>query len=274
MPEEAPKATPAPDRTDQMSFLEHLEELRWRIIKALIGIVVGVIISFIFKDFIVDTVLLGPTRSDFFIYELLRVDAVDLTLQSRKLPGQFFTFIGVLFVTGFIIGSPIFIYQVWSFIAPALEQKEKRSTFLSTFFITFFFLMGVSFGYFILVPFALQFFTQFTISDMVRNDFDINQYFSNLAVWVLSCGFVFQVPVISYALSRIGLLTPVFLRTYRRHSIVACLILAAFLTPPDPVSQILIALPLTILYEFSIRVSALANKHREQALEKAFKESE
>lgn len=273
---EPPKAVQPPDRTDQMSFLEHLEELRWRIIKGFIGILVGVTVSFIFSDFVIDTILLGPTKADFFMYDIIKVDAIDLTLQSRKLPGQFFTFWGMLFVSGFLIGSPIFIYQLWAFIEPALESKEKWKTVVSALAITFCFLVGVAFGYLILLPFALQFFASFSISDsgIVRNDFDINAYFSSLATWVVSCGVIFQIPIVSYALSKIGLLTPVFLRTYRRHALVGCLIMAALLTPPDPVSQILIAMPLAVLYEFSIWVSAFAVKRREKELERAITGSE
>lgn len=271
-----PEVVKPEDRTDQMSFLEHLEELRWRIIKGLLGILVGVIVAFIFSDFVIDKVLLGPTRADFFMYDIIRVDSIDLSLQSRKLPGQFFTYWGMLLVSGFVIGSPIFFYQIWAFIEPALESKEKWKSILSTMIITFFFLSGVAFGYLILVPFALQFFASFNISasGIVRNDFDINEYFSSLAMWVVSCGIVFQIPVLSYALSKIGLLTPAFLRKYRRHAMILALVVSALLTPPDPISQILIATPLTILYEFSIWVSYLANKRREKELKEAFGETE
>lgn len=269
MQSKPPKAKKPADRTATMSFLEHLEELRWRIIKGLIGVLVGLIIAFVFSDFFVKEVLLGPTRSDFFMYDILRVDAINFELQSRRLPGQFFTFWGTLFVMGFVIGSPVFIYQMWSFVEPALERSEKKKSFFSAFFITLFFLMGVSFGYLILVPFALQFFAQFQISDIIRNDFDINAYFSSVSMWVISCGIIFQIPVISYALSKIGLLTPEFLRKYRRHSIVFALVIAAFLTPPDPISQVLIAVPLTVLYEFSIWVSRFAVRKRKKEINEA-----
>lgn len=266
---EPPKAKKPADRTGTMSFLDHLEELRWRIIKGLIGVLVGVTIAFVFSDFFVEKVMLGPTRADFFMYDVLRVDAVNFELQSRRLPGQFFTFWGTLFVMGFVIGSPIFIYQIWAFVEPALESREKRKTFFSTFFITFFFLLGVAFGYLILVPFALQFFAQFQISDIIRNDFDINEYFSSVSMWVVACGIIFQIPVVSYSLSKIGLLTPDLLRKYRRHSIVFALVISAMLTPPDPISQVLIALPLTVLYEMSIWISRYAMRKRKKELEEA-----
>tara|TARA_R110002124_G_scaffold252236_4_gene417540 strand:+ start:3027 stop:3854 length:828 start_codon:yes stop_codon:yes gene_type:complete len=274
MKKDPPKAPKPKDRTNEMSFLEHLEELRWRIIKGIAGVFLGVIVAFIFSDFFVNEVLLGPAKSTFFMYDIIRIDAIDLTLQSRKLPGQFFTFWGVLFIVGFIIGSPILFYQLWSFVEPAFEKSTKIKTFVSTFFITVFFLMGVSFGYLILVPFALQFFTQFQISEVIRNDFDINAYFSSLTTWVISCGMIFQIPILSYSLSKIGILTPELLKKFRRHAVIASLILAAFLTPPDPISQILIGIPLVVLYEFSIVISRFAVKQRKRDLEKTFAENE
>ncbi len=270
MQENPPKAKPPKDMANNMSFLEHLEELRWRLIKGLAGISVGIIVTVIFSDFVIDELLLGPTRADFFMYDLIGVEANDLALQSRRLPGQFFAYWGAVFITGAIAGSPIFFYQMWQFIEPALEITEKKSAFFNSVFISFFFFLGVSFGYLILVPFALQFFTSFTISDVVRNDFDINAYFSSVSLWVITCGIIFQVPVISYFLAKLDLITPKFMRQYRKHSIVLALVLAAFLTPPDPVSQIMIAVPLLLLYELSIWIAKLGNRQYQKNLEKAF----
>ncbi|TYP92782.1 Sec-independent protein translocase TatC [Fodinibius salinus] len=265
-----PQAEPPEDRTGNMSFLDHLEELRWRIIKGLGGIACGIIIAFFFGDFLVEHVMLGPTKSNFFVYKILGIDAIDLTIQSRKLPGQFFTYWGTLIVFGTIVGSPILFYQLWAFIEPAMESTAKWKTFGHTIFITFFFLLGIAFGYFVLVPFALQFFSQFQISDAIHNDFDINEYFSSLTMWVISCGIIFQLPVLSYFLSKFGLLTPDFLKQYRRHAIISCFILSAFLTPPDPVSQVLIAVPLILLFQLSVWVSRLGVRKRNKTLEKAF----
>ena len=257
---------PKQDPQAEMSFIDHLEELRMRILKGLIGIAIGVIIAFIFSDFIIKNVLLGPVSKDFIVYKWLGIDAIDITLQSRKLPGQFFTFWGTLFMVGIIMGAPLFFHQIWKFVTPALESTEKHKTQFVVFFISFLFLVGVSFGYFILTPFALQFFTHFQISDLVRNDFDINEYFSSLTMWVLSTGIIFQLPMVSYFLSRIGLLTPVFMRSYRRHAIVIFFILGAFLTPPDPISQVMVAVPLILLYEISISISGYANKKRNKEI--------
>jgi sec-independent protein translocase protein TatC len=269
-----PKAKPPKeDPTNNMSFLDHLEELRWRILKGLVGVLFGVIVAFFYRDFIIQQFILGPASADFFMYQIMPINAVDLSLISRRLPGQFFTYWGTLIITGTIIGSPILIYQLWAFVEPALETGEKIKTFLNAMFINFFFLLGIAFGYLILVPFAVQFFTQFIIDTVISNEFDINEYFTSVAMWTLACGVIFQIPVVSYYLSKVGLLTPETMRTYRRHAIVAVLIVAAFLTPPDPVSQLMIAFPLLFLYQFAIFLSKIANKQRKRALEKAFKES-
>jgi sec-independent protein translocase protein TatC len=270
-----PKAIPPEiDPTASMSFLDHLEELRWRILKGLLGLVVGIVVAIFFADFLINEVILGPARSDFFMYRIMPIDAIDLSLISRKLPGQFFTYWGTLIIIGAIIGSPIFFFQIWAFLEPALKSGEKYKTYLNALFITFFFLLGVSFGYFILVPFAVQFFTQFVIAEVISNEFDINEYFTSVAMWTMACGILFQIPVISYYLSKIGLLTPQFMVTYRRHAIITALILASILTPPDPISQIMIALPLVILYQFSIFLSKIAIRRRKEEFEEAMSDAE
>ncbi len=261
---------PKVDPSASMSFLDHLEELRWRILKGLAGIVAGIIIAFIFSDFFIKEFILGPARADFFMYQIMPINAVDLSLISRRLPGQFFTYWGTLIIIGVIISSPYFVYQLWAFIEPALESTEKMKTFLNAMFINFFFLLGISFGYFILVPFAVQFFTQFIISDIISNEFDINEYFVSVALWTLACGIIFQIPVVSWFLSKVGLITPDGMKTYRRHAIVSAMLLSAFLTPPDPISQLMIAFPLILLYQFSIFLSRVAMKRRKKEMEAAF----
>ncbi|MGM0506323.1 MAG: twin-arginine translocase subunit TatC [Bacteroidota bacterium] len=265
---------PKPNPAEGMSFLDHLEELRWRIIKGMAGVTGGVVFAFIFSEIIVNDIILGPTHADFFIYDIMPINAIDINLLSRRLPGQFFTYWGSLIIAGIIIGSPILFYQMYAFIEPAMEKQEKIQTYTNVVFVSFFFLLGISFGYFILVPFALQFFNQFVISDVIVNQFDITEYFTSVALWVLACGILFQIPVISYYLSRAGMLTPEFLREYRRQAIITILILSAFLTPPDPVSQMMIATPLLLLYQFSIFLSRVANKQRDRALKRALGDSE
>jgi sec-independent protein translocase protein TatC len=264
--EGTPPKAELPKLTIEMSFLDHLEELRLRILKGLSGFLVGVVIAFIFSEFFIDDVLLGPAKASFFIYNWLGIDAVDLVLQNRTLPGQFFSYWGTLFVVGLILGSPIFFYQIWSFIEPALESKEKQSSSLVVASITGMFTFGLLFGYLILTPFALQFFATFQLSEAVRNDFDITAYFSSLTMWTISCGIIFQLPFVSYSLSRIGLLTPEFMRKYRRVAIVVCFVGAALLTPPDPISQFLISIPLVLLYELGIFISKITNDRRNRII--------
>ncbi len=263
---EPPQAEPPGDLTGEMSFLDHLEEFRWRIIKGLIGVLFGVILAFVFSEWIMEVLLLGPAKADFIVYQWLGIDAIDLELQNRRLPGQFFTYWGTLLIVGIIIGSPILFYQLWAFIAPALNPNEKKGTRFTVFNITFLFILGILFGYLVLTPFALQFFNTFYISDMVRNDFDINAYFSSITLWTLSCGVIFQLPLISHLLSKIGLLTPQIMIEYRKYAIIVCFILAAFLTPPDPVSQFLIAIPLIILYQIGIVISRITNRRRDREI--------
>lgn len=263
---EIPPQAASPGLPEEMSFLDHLEELRWRILKGLLGIGIGVIIAFIFSSFIMEQVLLGPAKGDFFMYKLVGINATDLDLQNRRLPGQFFTYWGTLLVVGFIIGIPILIYQLWAFILPALEEKERKGTRFIVFNITLLFIVGVSFGYLILTPFAVQFFSNFQISEAVRNDIDINAYFSALTMWSLSSGLVFQLPMISYILSKIGLLTPELMIKHRKWAIIICFLMAAFLTPPDPVSQVIIAVPLLLLYQLGIYISRVVNRRRDREI--------
>lgn len=266
-----PKAQPPQkDPTASMSFLDHLEELRWRILKGVAGVTVGVIIAFIFSDFFINEFILGPAKTDFFMYRIMPIDPIELTLISRRLPGQFFTYWGTLIIIGLIIGAPFFIYQLWAFIEPALESGEKLKTFLNSLFITFFFFLGTAFGYLILVPFAVQFFSQFVIADFINNEFDINEYFTSVAVWTLACGVIFQLPVVSWFLSKVGLVTPEGMRAYRRHAIVGALIMSAVLTPPDPVSQLMIAFPIVLLYQLAILLSRIAHRQRKKEMEAAF----
>lgn len=263
---QTPPEAESPGLPREMSFLDHLEELRWRILKGLLGIGLGVIVAFIFSSFIMEQVLLGPARADFFMYKLVGINASDLELQNRRLPGQFFTYWGTLLVVGFIFGIPALIYQLWAFIVPALEDKERKGTRFIVFNITALFIIGVSFGYLILSPFAIQFFSNFQISESVRNDIDINAYFSALTMWSLSSGLVFQLPMVSYILSKIGLLTPDLMIRHRKWAIIVCFLIAAFLTPPDPVSQVIIAIPLLLLYQLGIYISRVVNRRRDREI--------
>lgn len=232
----------------EMTFLEHLEELRWRIIYSLVGILIGTVIAWIFIDFFIDDVLLLPAKK------------AHIKLQNLKPFGQLFLYFEVAIIIGIILSFPNVVYQIWKFIAPALKEKEKKYITSIVLFTTFCFLCGVVFAYFIMLPLTLKFAAQFG-SPSIENNFAIDEYFSIILSVIVGAGLVFELPMLSFFLSKIGILTPTFMKKYRRHAIVVIMILAAILTPgTDPVSQVILAIPLVFLYEISILVSKIFQK--------------
>ena len=233
-----------------MSFIDHLEEFRWRLIKSILSIIVGGLITFFFIDNFLDLLLLP----------LSNVDSKNpVNLQVLSVQGMFIIKWTIALVGGIIFSVPIITYQIWKFIAPGLYANEKGFVLPLVLFSFLSFTTGILFSYFILIPYCLNFFASLS-GDTVLNNFSINHYFSFITWMLLGSGIVFQLPVISFLLSIIGLLTPPFMRHYRRHSIVAIFILSSFITPPDPVSMLVMALPLIILYEISIGISWLVNR--------------
>jgi len=255
----------------EMSFLDHLEELRWRIFKGIGGVIAGSIVCAFFADFVIDQILLGPTHADFFMYELFAFDATPLVLQNRTITGQFFAYWGSVIVVGIVLGSPVLLYQMWKFIEPGLYPSEKKGLRFSSVFATFFFILGILFGYCIITPLALQFFAKFVISPQIINEFDITKYFGMVTMWVFGVGVIFELPVVMYFLARVGIVTADFLRKGRKFAIIIILIIAAVLTPPDVISQTLVAIPMALLYELSIYISSVVERRRARELEKALK---
>ncbi len=238
-----------------MSFFDHLEELRWRIIKALIGVIVGTIICWFIIDWLMNDVLLRPVLE---VNANLSPGQQPIHLQNLKPFGQVFLYFEVAIIGGIIINFPNILYQIWAFIAPGLMPNERKYISSIVLFSTVCFLSGIAFSYFVMLPTALTFFAGFGSPD-IENNIAINEYMSFVISVMLAAGVVFELPMVSWFLSKLGILTPAFMRHYRRHSIVVILILAAVLTPgTDPVSQILLAVPLIILYEISIGISAMA----------------
>lgn len=238
------------DDQSEMGFLDHLEELRWRLVRCLLAMVIGSAISFGYIDHILN-VLLYPARST----------SNPINLQVLSVQGMFLIKWFISFISGFILALPYLIYQFWRFVAPGLKVNEKQYAFPVVFFAFSSFITGILFGYFILVPFSLEFFSGIGASH-VDNNFSIQYYFSFLTWLLLGAGIIFQLPVVSLVLSAIGILTPPFMRHYRRHSVVVILILSSFITPPDPVSMVIMSFPLILLYEMSIGVSWLVNRKR------------
>lgn len=236
------------DSEKEMTFLEHLEELRWRLIYSFIGIIVGTIVAWIFIDFLVDVVLLKPAK-----------DAGAL-LQNLKPFGQLFLYMQIAIMVGIIVSIPNIFYQLWKFIAPALHKHERRYILWIVIFSSVCFLGGIAFAYFVMLPLTLKFAAQFG-SVLIKNEFAIDEYMSIIISVMLAAGLIFELPMISFFLSKLGILKPSFMKKYRRHSIVIIMVLAAFLTPgADPVSQIVLAVPLVLLYEISILISKISQK--------------
>ncbi len=250
-----------------MSFLDHLEELRWHLVRSAAAILVFSIAAFILKDYIWGELIFGPSRADFWTYrmlcklselmnsELLCIDGIPLDFQNRKLTGQFTMHIMSSFVVGLIAAFPYAFWEMWRFVSPGLHRNERRASRGAVVVVSFLFMSGVLFGYYIITPLSLNFLSHYQLVDIIRNDIDIISYVGVLSTLVLACGFMFQLPMVSYFLSKAGLVTPSLMRRYRKHSIVVILLLSAILTPPDVISQLLIALPLSLLYEVSILIS-------------------
>ena len=278
----------------EMSFLEHLEELRWHIIRSLIAIVAFMIVAFVFKSFLFDTVLLAPSTSDFvtnkllcrfghYLSEALSTGNPEILcinnnpqfqLISIKMAGQITTHIVVALVSGLILAFPFVIREFWSFFRPALhtnEAKHARGAVLAS---TLLFFTGVLFGYFILAPLSIHFLTSYQVSPDVLNQINIRSYIGTLTSVCLATGIVFELPIIAFFLTKIGIVTPAFMRKYRRHSIVVVFILSAIITPPDIFSQTLVAIPLLILYEVSIFISAGVIRSKEKKHKQFMNEEE
>lgn len=272
----------------EMSFLDHLEELRWHVVRSLLAIVVFTIGSFIAAKWIFQNVIFAIGRPDFITFqwlcklgqatgfeETLCVTEIPFKIQSRYMMGQFTMHLTSSFIMGLICAFPYVAWEIWRFIRPGLHSNERKYSRGAVFSISFLFFLGVSFGYYIMSPLAVYFLSSYQISDMISNEFDITSYVSTVATLVLGSGILFQLPVVIYFLSQIGMVTPKFLRQYRKHAIVIILVIAAIITPPDPLSQTLIGIPLMLLYEFSIFISGIVvkRKAREEAEELAREQS-
>ncbi len=268
----------------EMSFLDHLEELRWHIIRSVGSIFVFAMLAFFNQHFVFHIVLLGPTRTDFWTYRMLCklgdylgtpglcVDKLDFILQSRQVGGQFTTAITTAALVGLILAFPYAFWEVWRFIKPGLYPAERRAARGATFFVTLLFMLGIAFGYFIISPLTINFLANYKIDVSIANEFDILSYFSTLVTLTLSCGLMFQLPIVAFFLSKAGVINPPLMKEYRKHAYIVILVLAAIITPsPDIISQVLVALPLFVLYEVSIGVSAsvVRNRLRELSGEKS-----
>jgi sec-independent protein translocase protein TatC len=251
----------------EMSFLEHLETLRWHIIRAVLAIAIMTILAFIFKKIIFDYIILAPQTPDFFTNRILRqlgdllgTDVLDinskpLQLINIQMSGQLTTHIAVSMVSGVILAFPFVIWEFWRFFKPALHSNEKHYARGAVMATSLLFFTGVLFGYYMIVPLSIHFLGSYQISEQVVNQIYVRSYIGTLTSIVLASGLIFELPIFAFFLTKIGIVTPSFLRQYRRYAIVIIFVLAAIITPPDVFSQILVAIPLLGLYEISILVS-------------------
>ncbi|MFL1896961.1 twin-arginine translocase subunit TatC [Aquimarina sp. 2-A2] len=262
-----------------MSFLDHLEELRWHLIRATIAVLVAGVVAFFSKELIFDVIIFGPKKADFPTYkglcdlsQFLGLDQslcfkeLPFSVQSRKVAGQFSVHIWTSITAGFIIAFPYVLYQFWKFIAPALYDTEKKHSKGFIIVCSLLFFAGVLFGYYIITPLSINFLGGYQVSEEVINEFDIDSYISLVRASVIACGLIFELPVIMFFLTKIGLVTPESLRKYRKFALVIVLILSAIITPPDIASQIIVAIPILILYEISIFISKYVIKKEKEKL--------
>lgn len=263
----------------EMSFLDHLEALRWHIIRSVIAIITCGVVAFIYSDFVWDSIIFAPKSNDFWTSRMIiqvsnffgmesnGLNSKPLQLISYNMSGQFMVSIWTAIIAGFIVAFPYVVYQFWSFIKPALYENERKHARGAVGIMSGLFLLGILFGYYLIVPFSIDFLATYSISQEVVNQINILSYISSVVSIVIAGGVSFELPVVAYFLSRVGILTPRFLKKYRKHSYVVLLIIAAIITPPDILSQILVAVPLVILYEISIVISGRVEKANLRKLE-------
>ena len=264
---------------DEMSFLDHLEELRWHLIRSVIAILIVALVAFIFKDFIFDVLLFGPKQKDFITYRWFCsisqtlgqgnsfcIDELPFRIQSRTMAGQFSAHLWTSILAGFILAFPYIIFEFWKFISPGLYEKERKNARGFIFIASMLFFIGVLFGYYIVTPLSINFLGNYSVSSEIFNDFDLSSYIGLLRASVLAAGIIFELPIIVYFLTKVGIITPDFLRKNRKISLVVVLSLSAIITPPDIASQIIVSIPILVLYEVSILISRIVTSRQNEVL--------
>jgi len=268
------------DESVEMSFIDHLEELRWHIIRCVIAIIVGAIVIFIFINDVVDKILFAPAKPDFVSAQwfcnigkklgmgnALCFGDVNVKFQETAMTGQFISSFTVAFVGGFIVAFPYVFWEFWKFVKPALTPKELKKTRGVIFWVSFLFFLGVAFGYYVLTPFMVNFYFTYKLSDLIEIRPLFSDYLENLIYTTVGIGVLFQMPLLVMVLTRIGIVTAAFLKKYRRHAFLIILILAAIITPTtDPFSLGIVTIPLYLLYEASIIIASRINREKEREM--------
>ena len=264
------------DEKAEMSFIDHLEVLRGHLFRSALAIAAGAIVFIIYDDFIVKKVLMGPTHADFPTYKWLCqfghavglgdkmcMKEIGLKMQSTSVSGQFSMYFTLIFVGGIIVAFPYIFWEFWRFIKPALTKKELSKTRGVIFWVSLLFFSGILFGYFIIAPYTVNFFATFQLDENIENIWTITSYIDTLVPLILGTGLAFQLPLVMFFLAKVGLMSPDFLRRNRKYAVVIILILAGIITPPDVISQVICTIPLMLLYEISIGLTARVQKEKE-----------
>lgn len=258
----------------EMSFLDHLEALRWHLIRSMLGILVAAIVVFINAEWIYDHIIIAPTHSDFISYrwlcslgksigtDSLCLKDINLSLQNTEMSGQFMLSFSSSLMIGFIVAFPYVFWEFWRFLKPALKAEELKHARGIVLWSSLLFAIGVVFGYLVLAPFTINFFANYQLSADIKNIFTIKNYYESLSDMVLGMGIVFELPIAVFFLSRLGILTPRLMRKQRRYAVIILIFLAEIITPPDWFSWLLVFIPVYTLYEISIGISARAERDR------------
>jgi len=258
-----------------MSFFDHIDELRKHLFRSVVAIVIGAIVVGIYNKFIIRNILMGPIHSDFITYKYLCklgqwlgmgnelcLTTIHVRMQSNAVAGQFNVFLNVVLIGGFILAFPYVFWQFWKFVKPALKTNELKGTRGVIFWVSLLFFIGVFFGYFIVAPYTINFFANFSIDESIENFWTIASYFNTMVPLMLGSGIAFQLPLVLYFLAKIGVVSSAFLRKYRRHSILVIVIVVSIITPPDMLSTVICSIPLIFLYEISIFLCMRVEKKR------------
>ncbi|MDO7886137.1 twin-arginine translocase subunit TatC [Hymenobacter cheonanensis] len=257
----------------EMSFIDHLEALRWHIIRAAIAVVVFSLVAFFNKQFLFHDLILGPSRSDFWTYQTFCKignmfgsvtpcdNQVNFIIQNREMSGQLTMHISTSFIVGICLSFPYLFWELWRFVKPGLYPHERANSRGAVFFVSVLFILGLLFGYYIAAPLSINFLASYTVDATIQNQIDLQSYLSTLTTMTVSCAFVFELPMIVFFLAKAGLVTPELMTLYRKHAIVVILIIAAIITPPDISAQIIVTIPILLLYELSIHIARVVRRN-------------
>ncbi|WP_026897005.1 twin-arginine translocase subunit TatC [Daejeonella oryzae] len=263
----------------EMSFFDHLDVLRKHLIRASLVIIVFMGVAFTFYDFIFDKIIMGPKSTDFWTYRMMcalseRFDLgpdfcitkIPFNIINTEMAGQFTLQLNSSLMIGIVLGFPYLLFEIWLFVKPALHDKERKSASGFTFYATLLFLIGILFGYYVIAPLSISFLAGYNVSDVIQNQITIDSYFSTVATLTIGSGLIFELPIVIFILSKLGIMTPKFMRSSRRYATVIILVIAAIVTPtPDILTMLTVSFPLFLLYELSIGISARVERNKKKA---------